>query len=103
MRIRDIELDELRRAEQQSAWLDIAGRAGGNWRLPLLTAIGAKPGPALPVLAGVHGDEFEGIAAIHQVQRLIDRRELRGQLVMAPVCNMPVYESVQRSSPIDTA
>lgn len=102
MHIHDFELDELRRAEKQSAWLEITGRAdGGNWRLPLLTAIGAQDGPTLLVLAGVHGDEFEGIAAIPQVQRLINPRELRGRLVMAPICNMPACEAVQRSSPID--
>lgn len=102
MHIRDFELDQLRRADKQSYWLDIAGRAdGGNWRLPLLTIIGAEAGPTLLVFAGVHGDEFEGIAAIPQVFRAINSQDLRGRLVMAPICNLPAYEAVQRSSPID--
>ncbi len=102
MRIRDFALKDLPRATKQSAWLDIAPRAdGGNWQLPLLTIIGADDGPTLLVLAGVHGDEYEGIAAIPQIYRLTQARELRGRLVMAPVCNMPAYEAAQRSSPID--
>ena len=65
MHIRDFELERLPRGRKQSAWLDIAGRAdGGVWRLPLLTVIGAEDGPTLLVIAGVHGDEYEGIAAI---------------------------------------
>lgn len=102
MRIRDFEIDQLPRAEKQSAWLDIARRAdGGNWRLPLLTVLGAEEGPTLLVLAGVHGDEYEGIAAIPQVFRAFKPQDLRGRLVMAPVCNMPAYEARQRASPSD--
>ncbi len=100
--IRDFELDDLPRAEKRSHWLDIAARDdGGSWRLPLLTVIGAEDGPTLLAIAGVHGDEYEGIAAIPQVFREIEPRHLRGRLVMAPVCNMPAYETAQRSSPID--
>lgn len=102
MRIRDFELGNLLRPGKQSAWLDIGRRPdGGNWRLPLLTVIGAEDGPTLLVLAGVHGDEYEGIAAIPQVYRETKPQDLRGRLVMAPVCNMPAYEAAQRSSPID--
>ena len=102
MHIHDFDLDQLPRGEKQSAWLDIAKRAdGGAWRLPLMTAIGSKSGPTLIVLAGVHGDEYEGIAAIPRVYRAINSQDLRGRLVMAPICNMPAYEALQRSSPID--
>lgn len=100
--IREFELDDLPRAGKRTDWLDIAARDdGGQWRLPLLTVIGADDGPTLLVLAGVHGDEYEGIAAIPQVYREIEPQHLRGRLIMAPVCNMPAYEAAQRSSPID--
>ena len=102
MHIRDFELDELPRGAKQRVTLDIAERAGGGkWRLPLLTVCGADAGPTLLVLAGVHGDEYEGIAAIPQVYSAINAQELRGRLVMAPICNVPAYEAGQRSSPID--
>ena len=102
MQFRDFALDDLPRASKRRAWLDIAPRPdGGNWRLPLLTVIGAEDGPTLLVLAGVHGDEYEGIAAIPQVYKAIEPQALRGRLVMTPVCNIPAYEAAQRSSPID--
>ncbi|MCY3780257.1 MAG: succinylglutamate desuccinylase/aspartoacylase family protein [Chloroflexi bacterium] len=102
MHIRDFEVDQLPRAGKQTVWLDIARRAdGGNWRLPLLAVIGAEEGPTLLVLAGVHGDEYEGIAAIPQVHSAIKSQDLRGRLIMAPICNMPAYEAIQRTSPID--
>ena len=100
--IRDFELDDLPRADKRSGWLDFAARVdGGQWRLPLLTVTGVNDGPTLLVIAGVHGDEYEGIAAIPQVFRAIQPQNLRGRLVMAPVCNVPAYVAAQRSSPID--
>ena len=45
--------------------LDIAPLPGGEGlRLPLLAAVGAEPGPTVVVLAGIHGDEYEGPIAI---------------------------------------
>ena len=103
MNIQDFELNELRRSGKQSAWLDIAGsrrrKVIGVCRC--LTVNGADDGPTLLVIAGVHGDEYEGIAAIPQVYSTIEPKDLRGRLVMVPVCNMPAYEAALRSSPID--
>ncbi len=102
MHIRDFELDDLPRADKRSHWLAIAARDGGGyWRLPLLTDIGAEDGPTLLTIAGVHGDEYEGIAAIPQVFRAIEPRALRGRLVMAPICNIPAFDAARRGSPID--
>jgi predicted deacylase len=55
----------------------------------------------LVVTAGVHGDEYEGIEAIARLYQQIEPAQLRGKLVLVPVCNMAAYEAVQRSSPID--
>lgn len=74
---------------------------GGLWRLPLLTVTGAELGPMLVVTAGVHGDEYEGIETIAQLYQQLEPQQLRGNLLMVPVCNMPAYEAIQRSSPVD--
>ncbi|MCB0084828.1 MAG: succinylglutamate desuccinylase/aspartoacylase family protein, partial [Caldilineaceae bacterium] len=82
--------------------LDVAGRAdGGMWRLPLLSITGATAGPTLVVTAAVHGDEYEGVETISHVYRQVEPAQLRGTLLLMPVCNMPAYETSQRTSPID--
>ena len=53
------------------------------------------------VIAGVHGDEYEGIAAIPQLFAATEPQHLRGSLLLMPVCNLPAYEAAQRSSPVD--
>ena len=102
MHIRDFDLGRLPRAGKERLWLDLSARDGGGcWRLPLMTVNGASEGPTLLVLAGIHGDEYEGIIAIPQVYAQVETSDLRGTLVMAPVCNLSAYEAAARGSPID--
>jgi predicted deacylase len=96
------DLDRLRPGSRGSFELPVMRLPdGSDLRLPVLAAAGASNGPVLAVLAGVHGDEYEGIRAIPQIFRAFDPAELRGRLIMVPVCNPPAYRTATRSSPID--
>ncbi|MBX3012579.1 MAG: succinylglutamate desuccinylase/aspartoacylase family protein [Caldilineaceae bacterium] len=102
MHFQEFALPTLPMGQKQTGWLTVATRADGSeWRLPLLTITGQHPGPTLVVTAAVHGDEYEGIEAIPTIFRQVEPTDLRGKLVMVPVCNMPAYEAATRSSPID--
>jgi len=71
--------------------------------LPLLLARGMSDGPVLLVSACVHGDEYEGVRAIFEVFEQIEAAQLRGNLLMAPVVNVPAFWSGTRNSPVDGA
>ena len=102
MYIHNLDLTALPRNHRQAGWLELTSRAdGGWWRLPIMTVTGAKAGPTLVVLAGVHGDEYEGVEAIPRVFNVVESAALAGTLVMLPICNMPAYEAGLRSSPVD--
>ena len=102
MRFQELDISQLPRDSKASAWLEVSPRVdGGSWRLPFLYTIGATPGPTLIVLGAVHGDEYEGVETIPEVFRRVTSETLRGALLMVPICNVPAYESVLRSSPID--
>ncbi|MBI2951874.1 succinylglutamate desuccinylase/aspartoacylase family protein, partial [bacterium] len=102
MDFRDLDVSRLPRGRKETGWLNVASRPdGGDWRLPFLCVTGAKAGPTLLVIAGVHGDEYEGVEAIPEIFSRIDPRSLRGALLMVPVCNVPAYEAATRSSPLD--
>jgi len=53
--------------------------------------IGATDGPHLLVTGGVHGDEFEPMAAIRRLMREVDRAQLRGRLTLIPVANEAAF------------
>ncbi len=73
------------------------------WQLPVLCVRGAQAGPSLTIFGAVHGDEYDGPEVIQRVFEQVQPAELRGTLLMLPVCNVPAYEAIQRCSPIDGA
>jgi predicted deacylase len=74
---------------------------GGMLQLPLLIASGAAAGQTIVVLGGVHGDEYEGMAAVREVFRRLDPLAMNGTFIGVPVCNPPAFAAGLRTSPID--
>lgn len=68
-------------------------------RLPAMVARGTRPGPTALFVAGVHGDEFEGIAALPELAASLDPAELSGCVLALPVCNPLAYAAQTRPSP----
>jgi predicted deacylase len=96
------DLDRLRPGSRGSFELPVMRLPdGSDLRLPVLAAAGTSAGPVLAVLAGVHGDEYEGIRSIPEIFRSFALADLRGRLIMVPVCNLPAYRTATRSSLID--
>lgn len=80
----------------------IEGSAGAaSIGITVVSLRGARPGPTLALLSGVHGDEWEGIAAVGRLCRLLHALEIRGEVRVVAVCNEPAYEAAQRCSPLD--
>jgi predicted deacylase len=58
--------------------------------------IGSHPGPHLLITGGVHGDEFEPMAAIRTLARELRPEALRGKVTLVPVVNEPAFRLGQR-------
>src|SRR4051812_27885483 len=103
MHIDDFEVDLLPRNQKAYEWYDVAARPdGGQWRLPVCTITSAQPGPTFVVIAGIHGDEYEGPETIANVYQQLTPSQLKmGNLVMAPFFNLPAWEAATRTSPVD--
>jgi predicted deacylase len=67
--------------------------------LPALIVRGRRPGPTAMLVAGVHGDEFEGIAALPQLVAQLDPENVRGTVLALPVCNPLALAAQSRCSP----
>lgn len=59
--------------------------------------VGKQPGPHLLISGGVHGDEFEPMAAIRRLMHEINAEELRGRVTLVPVVNEPAFTLGQRT------
>lgn len=57
---------------------------------------GSQPGPRLLITGGVHGDEFEPMAAARRLARVVRPDRLRGRLTLIPVVNEPAFRRSSR-------
>jgi predicted deacylase len=66
---------------------------GRPYRLPTWLINGSADGPTLVVTAGVHGAEYASIAAALDLGQSLDPKDLRGQVIVVPVMNMPAFRA----------
>eukprot|EP00039_Didymoeca_costata_P033192 m.41173 g.41173 ORF g.41173 m.41173 type:complete len:355 (+) comp9741_c0_seq1:261-1325(+) len=71
--------------------------------LPVYIVRGKEAGPFVLVLAGVHGDEFEPMAAVQDLYKTLDPTVMHGGVVCIGCCNPGAYENASRCSPEDSS
>ncbi len=69
--------------------------------IPFFTLVGKVRNPRALLIAGVHGDEYEGVAVLQEVAEEIDPRGLKGTLTIVPVANPQAFHAGTRRNPID--
>ena len=60
--------------------------------------IGPEPGPHVLITGGVHGDEFEPMAAVRRLIGLLRATPLRGRVTLVPVVNEPAFRLGRRTA-----
>ncbi|MCX8570856.1 succinylglutamate desuccinylase/aspartoacylase family protein [Aminobacter sp. MET-1] len=105
-------------ANETRIWTDVDFRRDGKQvsclRLPFSSdrsAYGTIPipiicirngdGPTALLIAGNHGDEYEGQVALGKLARQLDERDLRGRIILLPALNYPAVDAGRRVSPLD--
>jgi len=82
--------------------IPVPAAADPGTEIPVTVIHGAKPGPVLALVAGVHGYEYPPVFALLELRSWIDPRQLSGTVIMVHVANMPSF--LKRTiyySPID--
>ncbi|MES0132882.1 succinylglutamate desuccinylase/aspartoacylase family protein [Mesorhizobium sp. M0029] len=58
-------------------------------------------GSTAVLVAGVHGDEYEGQIGLMRLARNLEAEDVAGRIIIIPCLNFPAVESGRRVSPID--
>lgn len=74
---------------------------GSQLSIPTLVLVGSAYRPRLVCVAGVHGNEHEGITALLELWDELQPDSLTGTLVMVPVANPPAFRAGVRRNPED--
>ena len=95
--------------------LDADGRHVGYLRLPHsvhrsaygwipipIASVRNGDGPVVLLMAGNHGDEFEGQVLVSSLIREIEPQWVQGQIIFLPMANFPAAAAGLRTSPLDS-
>lgn len=99
LRIDDLDLAAFPEGTKHHLALTVASDIGGPLSLPALLVRGAAPGPKLLAVAGVHGNEYEGMEALRTVFAALDPAVMRGTFFAIPVANPLAYAARTRATP----
>ena len=93
----DLRFSVLKRGQTHRLHIHLSDNSlGVPWRVPVILVRGERSGPTLGITAAVHGDELNGISTIFKLVQEIDAKQLRGNLVLVPISNVPGYLMNQR-------
>ena len=89
---------------KQVDWLhlphSVTRSAYGAIAIPVVV-IRNGPGPTVFLMAGNHGDEYEGQIALTKLIRELEPDHIRGRVIILPAANLPAAMAGARVSPID--
>ncbi len=74
--------------------------AYGKILIPIVSINNGK-GPTTLLIAGNHGDEYEGQIALGNLCRELEPKDIRGRLIILTAANLPAAMAGTRTSPID--
>jgi len=94
--------DRVKLKSRHRSTVQLGGYKGSlHVEIPFHVLVGTSREPRLLVMAGVHGDEYEGVAVLHDLAREIDPKKLKGTLTLVPVANPQAFYAGARRNPID--
>lgn len=103
--MKDVEVDiDLNAAGRSSGWLRLAWShdlAGYGTVATPIVVLANGAGPTLLLIAGNHGDEYEGQVTLAKLSHEFDVNRLKGRIIILPAANLPAVMAGSRLSPLD--
>ena len=95
---------DFSRDGKQVDWLylphSVTRSAYGEIMIPI-AVVKRGPGPTVLLMAGNHGDEYEGQIALAKLIRTLEPEQVTGRVIILPAANLPAVMAGTRVSPID--
>jgi predicted deacylase len=76
-------------------------RSAYGWIPIPIVSIANGEGPRVLLMAGNHGDEYEGQVALNKLIRSLEPAEVHGRIIILPSANFPAAWAGTRTSPLD--
>jgi predicted deacylase len=90
------------RGEKAYGAIEVPAGVDAALSIPVVVVNGAKPGPVLALVSGLHGTEYASIISLERVIARIDPAQLSGTVIIVPHVNINSFEQkVPHVNPID--
>jgi uncharacterized protein len=76
-------------------------RSAYGWIPIPVACIKNGDGPRVLLMAGNHGDEYEGQVALGKLIRSLEAEKVHGRIIILPSANFPAAMAGMRTSPLD--
>ncbi|TNJ35263.1 succinylglutamate desuccinylase/aspartoacylase family protein [Arenimonas terrae] len=83
----------------QLEWRPAGGISNAEIASPVVVARGAMAGPVLCLVAGIHGDEINGVEIVRRIAHSVDPTRLSGTVIGVPIVNVFGYSRGSRYLP----
>ena len=96
---------DYERDGKQTGWLylpySVTRSAYGNISIPVAVVKNGK-GPTVLLMAGNHGDEYEGQIGLCKLIQALSPEQVHGRVIIMPAANLPAALAGARVSPLDS-
>ncbi|NTV82238.1 MAG: hypothetical protein HGA24_12570 [Candidatus Aminicenantes bacterium] len=82
----------VKSGSRASGTLAVPAKDGAGTEIPYTVIHGAKKGPVLALVAGVHAYEYPPILSLYRLRDMIDPKTLRGTVLMVHIANLPSFK-----------
>lgn len=88
--------------EKAFGTIDVPAHNDPATSIPVAVFHGAKPGPVLALVSGLHGTEYASIIALEKLIQSLDPAQISGTVIIVPLVNIPSFEQkVPHVNPVD--
>ncbi|MGA2262236.1 MAG: M14 family metallopeptidase [Acidobacteriota bacterium] len=90
------------RGRKVTGYIEVPPGSDAGMRIPVAVINGAKPGPVIAVVAGLHGTEYASILALQGLIAVLTPAQISGGVIVIPLVNVPSFEQrVAHLNPTD--
>jgi predicted deacylase len=98
-----LDISHLKDCTRYQLSIPVARLASGHaLEIPVNVIAGRGSTPVFACIAGIHGDEPEGVLALLDMWDVVEPSELIGRLILIPVANPLAFAAGTRISPLDS-
>src|SRR5437588_7493597 len=88
--------------QKATGYIEVPAGVDAATGIPVVVVRGARPGPVLALVSGLHGTEYASVIALEKLIPRMDTAQISGTVIILPLVNIPSFlQKVPHVNPVD--